>query len=104
VCIEMESSKGMLCAVLCCVQGIKLYWHVLETMLTAEEARAGLPAAGMYYNCLFSTFTSPITQYPMQRAHAWMASACIAVSHCGVGQHTLSTMARGRPTIRCVFM
>lgn len=33
----------MLCAML---QGIKLYWHVLEAMLKAEEARAGLPAAG----------------------------------------------------------
>jgi hypothetical protein len=30
------------------MQGIKLYWHVLETMLKAEEARAGLPAAGTY--------------------------------------------------------
>lgn len=28
------------------VQGIKLYWHVLEAMLRAEEARAGLSAAG----------------------------------------------------------
>jgi hypothetical protein len=29
-----------------CLQGIKLYWHVLEAMLKAEEARAGLPVAG----------------------------------------------------------
>jgi retinoblastoma-like protein 1 len=27
------------------LQGIKIYWHVLETMLRAEEARAGLPSA-----------------------------------------------------------
>ncbi|WIA37774.1 hypothetical protein OEZ86_014644 [Tetradesmus obliquus] len=26
-------------------EGIKIYWHVLDTMLRAEEARAGLPAA-----------------------------------------------------------
>ncbi|KAF8058436.1 RBR2 [Scenedesmus sp. PABB004] len=26
-------------------EGVKLYWHVLQAMLAAEEARAGLPAA-----------------------------------------------------------
>jgi hypothetical protein len=26
-------------------QGIKIYWHVLETMLRAEESRAGLASA-----------------------------------------------------------
>jgi len=36
----------MLCVL---VQGIKLYWHVLGAMLKAEEARAGLPAAGKCY-------------------------------------------------------
>lgn len=40
--------RKCMCPCMPCVslQGIKLYWHVLEAMLKAEEARAGLPAAG----------------------------------------------------------
>jgi hypothetical protein len=34
------------------LQGIKIYWHGLETMLRAEESRAGLPSACSLLTCL----------------------------------------------------
>lgn len=46
--VSFDSVVFMLMCAGVCLQGIKLYWHVLETMLKAEEGRAGLAAAGRW--------------------------------------------------------
>jgi hypothetical protein len=66
-------------------QGIKVYWHVLEAMLKAEEGRAGLEAAGQlllrwpFHLCLLAC-TFELVGKSYRSVTSWNVS-CHVMSH-----------------------